>query len=83
MTQCREANTPELDELLKLEIRLRDEYICSHPNINSAYQEYQRLDEQYRELNARLTEKNRHLQLRKNFLKKYEECRDRIDKLLN
>lgn len=83
MTQCREANTPELDELLKLEIRLRDEYICSHPNINSAYQEYQRLDEQYRELNARLTEKNRHLQLRKNFLKKYEECRDRIDELLN
>ena len=83
MKQCRESNAPELDELLNLEIRLRDEYICSHPNIISAYQEYQKLDKQHRELNASLIEKNRHLQLRKNFLKKFEECKDRIDKLLN
>lgn len=83
MKQCRESNAPELDELLNLEIRLRDEYICSHPNIISAYQEYQKLDKQHRELNASLIEKNRHLQLRKNFLKKFEDCKDRIDKLLN
>ena len=82
MKKCKEENAPDLIKALNLKEDLLNDYLENHPLITDAYQEYTIMREKLRELDCQKEEKSTHLRLRKNFSKRFEECKERINRLM-
>ena len=65
-------------------LNLKDlfDYLDKHPLIADVYQEYTDLRDKLKGLDQQKEEKSIHLRLRKNFLKRFEEYKDRIDGII-
>jgi len=78
LKQCLEKHAPELEYLINLNNDYRKEYLEENPQLVEGYEDYLDINENLKEKTTKLEEKTEHLRLRENFLKRFEECKERI-----
>ncbi|MBO7444856.1 MAG: hypothetical protein J6T86_00390 [Bacteroidales bacterium] len=81
--QCKNDFAPDLERIIKLEEKVREEYLKKNPEMTGGYQKYKGLKESLCERNNELMKQKENYRLRSNFLKTFEECKERIQKYIH
>lgn len=79
----KEEYAQKFDDLLNLTGSDCSSFFKDKPQFAEIYKDYKAHKKQIKEFNQRLKEKSSHLRLRKNYLKRFEECKCKIEKSLS
>ncbi len=81
--QCKTDYAPDLERIIRLEEKARDEYLKTNPRASEGYRKYKGLKESLYEKTTELMKQKENYRLRSSFLKTFEECRERIQKYIH
>lgn len=81
--QCKTYYALDLEHIIQLEEKARNEYLKTNPKVSEGYQKYKDLNESLCKKKKELMEQKENYRLRSSFLKTFEECRERIQKYIH
>lgn len=83
LKQCKTDYDSELERMIRFDEKTRNEYFKTNPESSEGYKKYKSLEEKLDEKRIALVKHERDYRLRTNFLKIFEECKERIQKYIH